>query len=190
MDKNLINIIDLESTCWDKNSSDVPEGEVSEIIEIGITVLDLDALETTAKHSILVRPTRSRVSDFCTQLTTLTQAQVDAGISFEAACQQLRKEFHSDSRGWASWGFYDRNMFVQQCEIRQIHYPFSSRHLNLKEAFSKAIGSKKRFGMNQALERLGIPLEGTHHRGDDDAWNIAQIALRVPELLEELRGIA
>jgi inhibitor of KinA sporulation pathway (predicted exonuclease) len=29
--------------------------------------------------------------------------------------------------------------------------------------------------MAQALEMLGLPLEGTHHRGDDDAWNIAGI---------------
>lgn len=30
-------------------------------------------------------------------------------------------------------------------------------------------------GMAQALELLDLPLEGTHHRGDDDAWNIAGI---------------
>jgi len=29
--------------------------------------------------------------------------------------------------------------------------------------------------MAQALEMLGLPLEGTHHRGGDDAWNIARL---------------
>ncbi len=29
--------------------------------------------------------------------------------------------------------------------------------------------------MARALARLGIPLEGTHHRGIDDARNIARI---------------
>jgi inhibitor of KinA sporulation pathway (predicted exonuclease) len=30
--------------------------------------------------------------------------------------------------------------------------------------------------MAQALRLLGLPLEGTHHRGSDDARNIARIA--------------
>jgi inhibitor of KinA sporulation pathway (predicted exonuclease) len=38
--------------------------------------------------------------------------------------------------------------------------------------------------MPQALEMLGIKLEGTHHRGHDDAWNIAGI---LTMLLERLR---
>ena len=29
--------------------------------------------------------------------------------------------------------------------------------------------------MSEALKRMGLPLEGTHHRGGDDAWNIAAI---------------
>lgn len=29
--------------------------------------------------------------------------------------------------------------------------------------------------MNQALEHAGLPLEGHHHRGVDDAWNIAAL---------------
>jgi inhibitor of KinA sporulation pathway (predicted exonuclease) len=30
--------------------------------------------------------------------------------------------------------------------------------------------------MAEGLKRLGLPLEGTHHRGGDDARNIARIA--------------
>jgi inhibitor of KinA sporulation pathway (predicted exonuclease) len=29
--------------------------------------------------------------------------------------------------------------------------------------------------MAETLQALKLPLEGTHHRGDDDAWNIAAI---------------
>lgn len=31
--------------------------------------------------------------------------------------------------------------------------------------------------MAQALKIAGLPLEGRHHRGDDDAWNIAALVL-------------
>ena len=37
------------------------------------------------------------------------------------------------------------------------------------------LGNDKKFGMPQALEHLGIDLQGTHHRGIDDARNIAAI---------------
>ena len=29
--------------------------------------------------------------------------------------------------------------------------------------------------MDEALRLAGLPLEGTHHRGVDDAWNIAAL---------------
>ena len=45
----------------------------------------------------------------------------------------------------------------------------------IKEAFSNALGTRKRFGMAGALRQLGLPLTGTHHRGIDDARNIARI---------------
>ena len=45
---------------------------MSEIIQIGLAVVDLDARERVARHRIPVGPTRSRRSAFCTGLTGLT----------------------------------------------------------------------------------------------------------------------
>jgi inhibitor of KinA sporulation pathway (predicted exonuclease) len=166
-------IVDIEATCWD---STAPPGQESEIIEIGICSLSLENGDVGEKCSILVRPQRSTVSEFCTQLTTLTQEQVDKGVLFEAACQVLRTEFDSQNRVWGSWGEYDRKMFVSQCHSFQVEYPFGSHHINIKRLFRKSFHEKKPIGMAQALHHLQLPLEGTHHRGDDDAYNIARIA--------------
>lgn len=43
--------------------------------------------------------------------------------------------------------------------------------------FTEAHGLRKRPGMARALEIAGLPLEGRHHRGEDDAWNIAALVL-------------
>lgn len=166
-------IIDIEATCW---GAEPPLGQQSEIIEIGVCSLSLESGEVGSKRSILVRPQRSTVSAFCTQLTTLTQAQVDTGVLFDAACQLLREEYDSAKRAWASWGEYDRKMFEAQCQSFQVEYPFSQRHVNLKKLFRKVFREKKPLGMAQALAHVHLPLTGTHHRGDDDAYNIAQIA--------------
>ena len=166
-------IVDIEATCWE---SEPPPGQQSEIIEIGVCPLSLDDGEVGDKRSILVRPQHSSVSEFCTKLTTLTQAQVNDGVSFEAACQMLRDDFDSGNQAWGSWGEYDRKMFVAQCHNFQIEYPFSQRHINVKKLFRKVFHEKKPMGMAQALARVQLPLTGTHHRGDDDAYNIACIA--------------
>lgn len=170
----LLNVVDVEATCW---AVEPPAGAVSEIIEIGLTVVDLAAGERVGRHRLLVRPERSEVSQFCTELTGLTQAEVDGGVDFAEACRLLAAEHGAGPRPWASWGDYDRHQFTRQCAATRTAYPFGKRHTNAKAVFTRAHGLRKRPGMAQALTIAGLPLEGRHHRGEDDAWNIAALIL-------------
>ncbi|WP_037607035.1 3'-5' exonuclease [Streptacidiphilus rugosus] len=174
--EHLVNVVDVEATCW---AGDAPPGAVGEIIEIGLTVVDLDAGERIARRGILVRPDRSTVSAFCTELTGLTQDRVDQGLGFAEACRLLAAEHHAGSRPWVSWGDYDRHQFTRQCQATGVPYPFGRRHTNAKAVFTEAYGLRKRPGMARALEIAGRPLEGRHHRGGDDAWNIAGLVLHL-----------
>jgi inhibitor of KinA sporulation pathway (predicted exonuclease) len=99
-------VIDIESTCW--NGGFPPKGQANDIIEVGICPLELSTGRRLEKRSILVRPERSTVSPFCTELTTLTQEQVNAGIAFKDACKILEDEYLTSERLWASFGDYDR----------------------------------------------------------------------------------
>lgn len=172
----LLNVVDIEATCW---AGDPPPGQVSEIIEIGLTEVDLASGERVGKHRLLVRPRRSAVSPFCTELTGLTQAEVDGGVDFAEACRQLAVEHRAGSRPWASWGDYDRRQFTRQCGATGVPYPFGRRHWNAELVFTRAHGLRKRPGMAQALRIADLPLEGRHHRGADDAWNIAALVLHL-----------
>ncbi len=174
LDKLLI--IDVESTCW---KDQAPKNEQSEIIEIGICMIDLPIKERMEKRSILVKPKQSKVSPFCTQLTTLRQEDVDHGIDFQEACAVLKKEYLSKERTWASYGDYDRRQFERQCKDRNIGYPFGPSHINVKNLFAIKHSLPYEPGMAEALKLLKLPLEGTHHRGGDDAWNIASILLKL-----------
>lgn len=169
-------VIDVESTCWEAAP---PPGEESEIIEIGICVLDVASADRIARDSIFVRPERSRVGDFCARLTTLTQAEVESGLSFADACGVLKKRFLAKDRLFASWGDYDRRQFERQCHARGVAYPFGPTHLNVKNLFALVHGLEHEVGIDEALARVGLPLEGTHHRGGDDAWNIARLLSRL-----------
>jgi inhibitor of KinA sporulation pathway (predicted exonuclease) len=170
----LLNVVDVEATCWD---GEPPAGQVSEIIEIGLAVADLAGGRRVERHRILVRPERSAVSAFCTELTGLTQADADSGVSFEAACRMLEREHAAGSRAWASWGDYDRRQFERQCQAVGVGYPFGAVHVNAKAAFGRARGLRRQPGMATALRIAGLPLEGRHHSGADDAWNIAALIL-------------
>lgn len=179
----LLNVIDLEATCWDGQP---PPGAVSEIIEIGLAVVDLGARERVARHRILVRPARSRLSAFCTELTGITEAETDRGVSLARACDTLVREHGAGGRPWASWGDYDRKQFLRQCAADGVPYPFGHpaerAHTNAKALFTDAHGLRRRPGMARALEIAGLPLEGRHHRGVDDAWNIAALVLHLARL--------
>ncbi len=169
-------VVDLESTCWEGSP---PAGQENEIIEIGVCTLDAHTGERGERASILVRPERSQVSPFCTQLTTLTQADVDGGIGFQESCRRLQKEYATKDRVFASYGDYDRRQFERQCTARGVAYPFGPTHLNVKNLFALHRRLDREVGMDAALRMLDLPLEGTHHRGGDDAWNIAAILARV-----------
>lgn len=166
-------IIDLEATCWRGHP---PQGQQSEIIEIGVCVLDLETSDIRQARSILVAPQRSQVSEFCIELTTITPAMLTDAPTFEEACAILESDYNSRQHRWGSWGNYDRRMFADQCASFGIAYPLGERHINLKKRFSALRGLKNGLGMAGALGILELELTGTHHRGGDDAFNIARIA--------------
>jgi len=165
-------VIDLEATCW---AGDPPEGQEREIIEIGLCVLDVASGERRDNPSILVKPEHSTISDYCTRLTTLTQEQVDAGINLGEACQVLKDKYRSKERLWASYGDYDRQQFKRSCAASGLDYPFGDGHINVKSLFALVHNLKNEVPLDTALEMMDWPLEGTLHRGGDDAWNIARL---------------
>lgn len=135
--------------------------------------------ERVERESILVKPIFSKISRFCTSLTTLTQEQVDGGISFSEACKILVEKYRSPFRTWASYGDYDREMFTKQCADFGVTYPFNSSHINVKNLFALVHGLRHEVGMAKALALREIALEGTYHRGGDDAWNTGQLLAEI-----------
>lgn len=171
LDKILV--VDVEATCWEGK---LPEGMVNDIIEIGICLLDVNTGEISDNRGILVKPERSTVSPFCIELTTITQEMLDReAISFKDACNILKREYLSQSRAWASFGAYDLRQFQKQCTSMEVDYPFGPSYINVKTLFALKRKLVHEQGMAGALAILEIPLEGTHHRGVDDAKNIAKI---------------
>lgn len=167
----LINVIDVESTCWEPKQSAIP----SEIIQIGISTYDTIKREISPSFSMFVRPIFStKLSDFCTQLTGITDEQVFDAEYFPAVIEYLQRNFNLKHRPWASWGDYDRRKFAQDADFHNMVYPIAFQHLNVKVMYSAVTGSKM-VGVDKALEETGLGFVGRHHDGGDDAYNIARV---------------
>jgi inhibitor of KinA sporulation pathway (predicted exonuclease) len=165
-------VIDVESTCW---QGEPPAGETSEIIEIGLCPVDVATAQRLEKRSILVQPERSDISRFCAELTGLVPEMFTRAGTLADAVRILMREYQSSDRLWASWGDYDRKQFERVCRLAGVKYPFGPSHLNVKTLFSAAARQPRELGLEEAYELLGWNLEGRHHRGHDDAWNIAGV---------------
>lgn len=175
-------VVDLEATCDDLGA--VPRHE-TEIIEIGAVLVEGRRLRPIAELMMFVRPIlHPDLTPFCKQLTTIAQADVDAAPTFPIAAARLA----AFGRGalFCSWGNYDRNQLAADARRHGIEPPLGPAHCNLKEAFARARGSRRGLGTYSAMRSIGIEPSGTHHRGIDDARNIARmlpfVLGRVPAL--------
>lgn len=168
-------IVDLEATCTDSN--EFPRSQM-EIIEIGAVAVNGTDFTIIDEFSEFVKPTRNPVlTEFCRRLTSSRQCDVDKAGVFSIVCQRFHDWVARHPDGiFCSWGNYDRNQLIQDCMRHRVPYPFASDyHINIKSRFAKQQGIGKKVGMQKALKLTGIPLEGTHHRGIDDARNMVKL---------------
>ena len=157
-----------------------PKNQHKEIIEIGITTVDFFTKEIVKSRSIIVKPEFSKISAFCTKLTTITPELVETeGIPFKDACDVLVNEFNSEKRMWFSWGNYDRISIEQESKLKKIKYPLSKTHIDLSTLYAFKFGLKQIPSVTTALDRLGLEFEGVLHRGVSDAYNTARILQKI-----------
>lgn len=169
-------VVDLEATC--DSQGKMPREEM-EIIEIGAVLVRMATDEIIDEFQEFVRPVKNpQLTEFCRELTSISQDQVDAAPAFRDALARFQEWMFRDGRRprFCSWGAYDRKQFAQDCRYHEIEDPMPRPHYNLKVLFSEQQGlGRRRYGLKQALYRVGLELTGTHHRGIDDARNIARL---------------
>ncbi|HHW94658.1 MAG TPA: exonuclease domain-containing protein [Mogibacterium sp.] len=166
-------VLDLEATCEENNRN-----FSNEIIEIGAVRID-ENFDIISTYNEFIKPKINPVlTDFCKQLTTITQEDVDNARAFPEVIEHFMNwaDINSGEYLLCSWGYYDRKQLVKNCELYRLDSSWIDKHISLKHQFG-TIRNERPCGMAKALNKLNIPLEGTHHRGIDDAKNIAKIFL-------------
>jgi len=167
-------IIDFEATCCDRGS--VPRDHM-EIIEIGAVMVDATTLVSVSEYQGFIQPVRHpRLTTFCTQLTSISQSDVDAAPPFADAMKAFKHWLYQFSGFvFCSWGDYDLKQLRQDCDFHNLPYPISAPHVNLKGLIVEKQGLAKKPGLGDAVQMAGLTFSGTHHRGIDDARNIVRL---------------
>lgn len=179
--------IDLEATCDEHENPGEPlrqlivQREDMETIEVGLAVIDLSSFQLVDTFQSFVRPTLHPVlTDFCRKLTTIKQNDVDTAPGYTKAAQMLDVFLEAyPNSAWCSWGDYDYRQ-LQQDALRLDCKPMleGMLHTNLKKWHWKVFNCRA-LGLQPAVEMLGLEWEGTHHRGIDDARNLANVAIHM-----------
>lgn len=185
-------VVDLEATC----TNDFSFRENMETIEIGSVLCD-SKFNIVKEFTTFIKPNKFPIlSDYCKNLTTIKQEDIDKAPNFPCAMETFKEEMiHNIPKPeikrkfidlgdftpvqeilFCSWGNFDKFQLMKDCKYWGIPYDLP-RHINLKHEFSivQGLNKKKQLGMKRALEKCGIKLEGTHHRGIDDARNISKL---------------
>ena len=166
--------IDVEATCWRRGNP--PPGQKADIISIGVAPIIIPSMTIGLPEIIFVKPERSTISGYCTELTGITQEVIDInGILFSEACYTLVQDYGARHSTWVAWGNWDRRQFRTQTYDTGVEYPFGLDQINLDTLFSLARGETHAYGVREALTEAGLTPYGVPHDAGDDAYDAAQL---------------
>lgn len=186
-------VLDFESTCW-HDTKLIPQ----EIIEFPAVLMNTSNGKIESEFHYYVQPQEKPVlSDFCCELTGISQKQVDDGIPlhlclklFTQWLEKLYKEkkiqyFSTPEQNFnlctfVTWSDWDLNLCLKnECRRKQLRKPPElNQWVDLRATYKKFY-DRKPDGLNGALKDLGIMFQGREHSGVDDARNTACLAWRM-----------
>ncbi|XP_009983144.1 PREDICTED: ERI1 exoribonuclease 2, partial [Tauraco erythrolophus] len=170
--------------------------------EFPAVLLNTSTGEIESEFHTYVQPQEHPIlSEFCTELTGITQAQVDEGVplniclsQFLKWIQKIQKEkkiiFGSDIPScstseakpctFVTWTDWDLGVCLQyECKRKQLRKPdILNSWIDLKATY-RAFYNRKPNGLSGALQDLGIAFAGREHSGLDDSRNTARLAWRL-----------
>ena len=175
-----IMVVDFEATCGPGVSK-----TAAEIIEVGAVLysfhaplLTVDTSPTFHRH---IKPQIvSTLTKFCTNLTGITQEQVDNGISFEEMLQQwiafLTEHNCTPSKVlFASWTDFDIKQLrreVTRSKGTLLDFPYS---IDLQKAYKTTQKNSGIKSVTKALADQNLEFIGREHCAIDDAYNTARL---------------
>eukprot|EP00117_Sycon_ciliatum_P043236 scpid32295/ scgid5220/ 3&apos; 3&apos; Eri-1 homolog; Histone mRNA 3&apos; Histone mRNA 3&apos; Protein 3&apos len=183
-------VMDVEATCHKEQ----PDGFVPEPIELAVVIVNSLTRKVEGRFHSYCRPTlEPKLSEFCTELTGITQVNVDKADTFDAVLRRLivwvGEKLNGKTFAFVTDGDADiRNFLAPACERSALELPiFWQKWVNLRNGVANfyrlnmskfdivAAQGQKLGKLRGMLHVLGLPHHGRMHSGRDDAENMSRI---------------
>ena len=118
----------------------------------------------------------STLTDFCTKLTPIPQADVDGARTYQEVGNELRTFAASyPNAAWTSWGDYDARQLERDARFADCPSLLEGLpHFNARKWHAGLYDNRPK-SLKQTVESMGLVWQGTYHRGIYDARNVASI---------------
>ncbi|KAK7206758.1 ribonuclease H-like domain-containing protein [Myxozyma melibiosi] len=190
--------LDIEATC----SEYLPFLEdTHEVIELPVVLVDTHKCEIIDEFHTFVKPRYARIlTAHCTELTGITQAQVDSAPTFPQAIDMLNrfmlshadilsphpKDTSASQRAYRNYAWVtdgnadiDRFLCLRSCKINRVLLPpyLQGQYINLKQLYKDHFRERGHKRMAEMLHTWNAEFEGRLHSGLDDARQVARIMI-------------
>ena len=147
-------ILDLEATCWQGNIMNRRQ----EIIELAAYTVN-GYREWNGSFQRFVKPVEHpRLSAYCTDLTGISQDQINKAKNFEYVFMDFQEwmESHDTPQLLCTWGQKDIPIIREECKVHDLDCSFLPKTINLKSQFATIHALPKQIGLQKALDMAGI----------------------------------
>lgn len=181
-------ILDMEwNQAFDRaHTVDKPVLLRGEIIQIGAVKCD-ENFNYVDKLKINVAPKYyKKMNRHVEKITGITSAMLAQGEKFPEAFRKF-SEWCSPEFRIITWGFDDIAMLSDNLELHGLDPSFGSDYVNLQLIYKNQVDNERvQWSLEDAVERLQIPLDAKAHDAMNDAWFTFEVCRR----LDMKKGLA
>lgn len=161
---------DMEMCCFETSK------EVGEIIEIGAVMVNLKLGRVVKEYSVLVKPERDEISEFCTSITGISPKMLKSAVPLKEAMRRLHKHM-SPNHYWLSWGS-DDVVLAKECGEKGVDLNPKTL-INLAPLVRMMFMKNRNFGLKEVCEHFDAPVVSPAHRALPDAQTLANLGLKL-----------
>lgn len=165
-----------------------PKGFFPEIIEVGVISVQ-DRTESNQFSSYVKPRVFKRLSRRCRSFLSITQDNVDNGITLAALVKYLATLNNGGNNKVVTWGNMDMRVLRQNCDRARLPFPFSGEFIDLSMEYKRFFGDRNQTGLWKAVQEYGRDGVGNHHKALDDAmttYHIYQLVEKDKSYLNKL----
>ena len=150
---NLVLLTSIRTTCEHYSQS---VGQ-KEIIEIGFGLVDKTTGQKYEPLSLFIK-SKANISKYCSDLTGITQKDIEEGVSFDEALFYFLENYEPKQySAWATYGNFTKDVLFNKLKSANSKWRPKASHINVQREFAVSVmKSEIAYGMKGALAHIGL----------------------------------